>query len=85
MTVGYEGDDVGVVNGTVDHGFNGDGVSEDLGPGGEVLVGEHDEGAFFFAGGDKLEGERRSVGVERNVADFVNDEQRDASQASEFV
>ena len=76
MTVAYESDDVGVVDETVDHGFNGDGVSEDLGPGGEILVGEHDEGTFFIAGGDKLEGERRSVGVEGNVADLVNDEQR---------
>ena len=52
-----------MVDEEVDHGFDGDGVSEDLGPGLEVLFGGHDEGALFVAGGDKLEEERGSVGV----------------------
>jgi len=55
VAVAFEHDDVAVMDETVDHGFNGDGVSEDLGPGGEALVGGHDEGGLFVAGGDQLE------------------------------
>ena len=43
VAVAFEDVDVGVVDEAVDHGFDGDGVSEDLGPGGEALVGGHDE------------------------------------------
>ena len=39
VAVAFEDVDVGVVDETVDHGFDGDAVSEDLGPGGEALVG----------------------------------------------
>ncbi len=36
--VAFEGEDVGVVDEPVDHGFDGDSVTEDLGPCGERLV-----------------------------------------------
>jgi hypothetical protein len=36
--VAFEGDDVGVVDAAVDHGFDGDGVAEDLDLGEERLV-----------------------------------------------
>ena len=36
--VSFEDDDFGVVNEPVDHGGYGDGVPEDLRPGGEALV-----------------------------------------------
>jgi hypothetical protein len=36
--VAFEGEDVGVVDESVDHGFDRDGVAEDLGPCGERLV-----------------------------------------------
>ena len=39
VAVAFEDVDVGVVDEAVDHGFDRDGVSEDLGPGGEALVG----------------------------------------------
>lgn len=55
---------MGVVDEPVDHGGDGDGVSEDLRPGGEVLVGGDDEGGPFVAGGDEGEEEGGGVGVE---------------------
>jgi len=58
---------VGVVDEAVDHGFDGDGVAEDFCPGGEALVGGHDQGALFVAGGDKLEEEGSGVGVEKGM------------------
>jgi hypothetical protein len=53
----FEGEDVGVVNDSVDHG-GGDGlVSDDAGPAGERQVaGEHQRGVFV-AGADELEEE----------------------------
>jgi hypothetical protein len=56
-----------VVDEAVDHGFDGDGVAEDLGPGGEALVGGHDEAALLVAGGDELEEQGGGVGVEGDV------------------
>ena len=39
---------------------------------------------MFVAGRDELVEQRRGVGVEWDVADFVDDEQRDASEAFEL-
>ena len=64
VAVAFEDDDVGVVDEPVDHGGDGDGVAEDLCPGGEVLVGGDDEGGSFVAGGDELVEEGGGVGVE---------------------
>src|SRR5215211_2427016 len=53
--VALQGDDLGVVNESVDH-RGGDGVvAEDLAPAGEVLVGRDDQAGSFVAGGDELE------------------------------
>lgn len=47
--VAFEDDDFGVVDEPVDHGCDGDGVAEDLGPGGEAPVGGDDQAAAFVA------------------------------------
>ena len=80
-----EDDDFGVVDEAVDHGFDGGGVAEDLGPGGEVLVAGDDEAGSFVAGGDEREEQRGGVGIEGDVADLVDDDERDASEPFEFV
>ena len=40
---------------------------------------------MFVSAGDELEEQGRCVGVEGDVADFVDDEERDAAEAFEFV
>jgi len=41
--------------------------------------------SFVRSGGDELEEEGRGVGVEGDVADFVDDEERDAAEAFQLV
>jgi hypothetical protein len=50
VAVALEDDDLGAVDKAVDHGSDRDGIAEDLGPGGERLVGAHDEAGSFVAG-----------------------------------
>ena len=77
-------DDLGVVDEPVDH-RGGDGVvAEHLAPAAEGLVGGDDEAGPFVAGGDELEEQVGGFGFERDVAHFVDDEQRVAAQAAEL-
>ena len=64
----------------VDHRDGGDLVAEDLAPGRERLVGGDDQRGAFVAGGDEAEHEVGGFWVERDVADFVDHEQRDERQ-----
>jgi hypothetical protein len=57
-----EDDDFGVVDEAVDHGFDGGGVAEDLGPCGEVLVAADDEAGALVARRDEREEQGGSVG-----------------------
>jgi hypothetical protein len=71
--VAFEGDDVDVVDESVDH-RGGDGVvSEDFAPSGRTLAG-HDQGCSFVAGRDELEEQVRGFVFEGDVADFVDDQ-----------
>ena len=63
----------------------GDVVAEDLAPGGEWLVGGDDQAGAFVAAGDEHEHQVRGLGVERDVADLVADQQRVALEAFELV
>ena len=75
VAVAFEADDVGVVNDAVDHG-GGDGeVSEYVTPASKRQVARHDQGRVFVAGGHELEEQVRGVLVERDVADFIDDQQ----------
>jgi hypothetical protein len=74
-----------VVDQAVNH-CGGDGVvAEDFSPAAEGFVGCDDDAGSFVAGGDELEEQVRCFGFEGQVADFVDDQQRDPAQAFEFV
>ena len=53
--VALDGDDLGVVDESVDHGGGDDGVAEDLAPAAEGVVGGDDQAGSFVAGRDELE------------------------------
>ena len=74
-----------MVDEAVDHGGGDDVVAEDLAPTAEGLVRGDDESGSFVAGGDELEEQVRRFGLERDVADLVDDEQRVASEAGQLV
>ena len=84
VAVAFEGDDLGVVDEAVDHGGGDDVVAEDLAPAAERLVAGDDQAGPFVAGGDELEEQVRGFGLERDVADLVDDQQRVAAEADEF-
>ena len=57
----------------VDHRGGDHVVAEDLAPGAERLVGGDDHRGVLVAAGDELEHQVRGFGVERDVADLVDD------------
>jgi len=85
VAVALEGHDFGVVDEPVDHGCGDDVVAEDFAPPAERFVGRHDEAGSFVAVGHQLEEQVRGLGLERDIADFVDDEQRDAAELDQLV
>jgi site-specific DNA recombinase len=79
------GDHLSVVNQAVDHGRGDDVVAEHLTPAAERFVGGHDQAGPLVARGHQLEEQVGSLGLERDVADLVDDEQRVAAQPDEFL
>ena len=65
----------------VDHRRGDDLVAEDLAPGRERLVRGDDHAGALVAGGDEAEHQVRGLGVERDVADFVDDDRAGRSRA----
>ena len=84
VAVAFEGDDLGVVDEPVDHGGGDDVVAEDLAPAAERLVAGDDEAGSLVAGGDELEEQVGGFGLEGDVADLVDDQQRVAAEADEL-
>ena len=80
--VALDGDDFGVVDEAVDHGGGDDVVAEDFAPASEGLVAGDDQRGALVAAGDELEEQVRGFGFEGDVADFVDDDQGVAAQAS---
>ena len=78
-------EDLGVVDETIDHRGGGHVVAEDLTPRGERLVAGDDHRRALVAARDEHEHQARGLGVERDVADLVADQQRDPLQAGELV
>ena len=72
------------MNEAVDHRGSDDVIAEDLAPAAEGLVGRADQRGAFVAPGDEHEHEVRGLGIERDVADLVDDQQRDPLQAVEL-
>ena len=56
-----------------------DGIAEDLAPIGKAAFRGEDHRALFVAGVDELEEQVVAAGSDREVADFVDDEQRKAA------
>ena len=73
-------DDNGMVKQAVEQGRGDDGIAEELAPFGEAAVGGEDHGAFFVAGVDELEEQIAAAWHDRQVADFVDDEERRAAR-----
>ena len=71
----FEGDDVGVVDDSVDHRRGDGGLAEDLSPAGERQVGGQDDRGLLVSGGDELEEQVGRFGVEGDVADLVDDDE----------
>jgi hypothetical protein len=74
-----------VVNEPVDHRGGDDVVAEDLAPARERFVGGDDQRGAFVAAPDEHEHEVRGLGVERDVADLVDDQERESLQPGQFV
>jgi hypothetical protein len=76
-------DDVGAVGEAVDDGLREPRVGEDLGPFAERQVGGDDQAAAFVAFGEDLEDELGGAVGQREVAEFVKDDELGARVASD--
>jgi hypothetical protein len=76
VAVAFEGDNVGVVDESVDHGGGDDIVAEHLSPAAELLVGGDDQAGVLVSRRDELEEQVRCFGLEGDVADLVDNQQR---------
>jgi hypothetical protein len=74
-----------VVDEAVDHGGGDGGVAEDFAPASEGLVAGDDDRRSFVAAADELEEQVGGLSFEGDVADLVDDEERDPAEATELV
>ena len=81
----FQGEDVGVVNDAVDHRGGDCLVAEHATPARERKVRGEDQRGVFIARRDELEDEVRSVLLEGQVADFVDDDQSGNKPRSRIV
>jgi len=82
--VAFEAEDLGVMDEAVDHRGGGHVVAEDLTPRRERLVAGDDHRRALVAARDEHEHQAGGLGVKRDVADLVADQQRDPFQAGEL-
>ena len=80
-----DGQDVAVMQESVEDGGGEDVVTEDGSPLGEVLVARDDRGAFFVSAADQLEKHVGFVAVESEIADFVDHQQRWSHEIGELA
>ena len=62
-----------------------DWIAEDFAPFCKAAVRGEDHRAFFVAGVDELEEQIAAAGDHRQVADLVDDEQREAAEVPDFL
>jgi hypothetical protein len=82
--VALEGEDLGVMDEPVDHRDGGHLVTEDFAPSAEGLVAGDDQRRALVARRDEAEHEVGGFGIERDVADFVDDQDGDERQPAQF-
>ena len=78
-------DDDGMVEQPIEQRGGDDGIAEDLAPFGEAAVGGEDHRALLVAGVDELEEQIAAAGDDRQVADLVDDEQREAAEEADLL
>src|SRR5919197_3891155 len=84
VAVSLEGQDLGVVDEPVDHRRGDDLVAEDLAPARERLVRGDDHRGPLVARRDQAEHQVRRLGVEGDVADLVDDDQRHEAEPAQL-
>jgi hypothetical protein len=85
LAVAFEREDFGVVDEPVDHRGGDDLVAEALAPGGEGLVAGDEQAGVFVAAADEREDQLGRLGVEADLADLVNHEQRRPEQPAQLL
>ncbi len=81
----FDLNDDSVVKQSVEKGRRRDGIAEDVAPLGEASVWGEDHRALFVPGVDELEEEIAAGGRDREVADLVDDEQREAAVVADLL
>ena len=74
----------GMMQKAVEERGGDDGVAEDVSPLGEAAVRGEDHGAPLITGVDELEEQIAAARNDREVADFVDNEQGEAAEVSDF-
>ena len=85
IAVALQADDLGVVDQAVDHGGGNGGVPEHLAPAPEGPIGGDQHRGPLVAGRHQLEEQVGRLGLEGDVAHFVDDEEGVAPEAAELV
>ena len=75
VAVAPDRDDVAVVEKAIEDGGSHHGVAEHGAPFPDGSVGRHEHGAALIASADKLKEQVGGIGLERQVAKFVDDEE----------
>ena len=75
IAVSADGDDVAVVEQSIEDGGRDDGIAKDRAPFSHGPVGGHEHGAALIAAADELEEQMRGVGLERQIAELVDNQQ----------
>src|SRR5262249_35757042 len=78
-------DDDGMMKKSIEQCRGDDWVAEDLTPFCEAAVGSEDHGSALVAGVDELEEQIAAAWDDRQVADFINDEQGEAAEESDLL
>ena len=69
----------------VQQGRGDDGIAKNFAPFGKAAIGGEDHGALFVAGVDELEEQIAAAGNDRQVADFVDDEQCKSAEEPDLL
>lgn len=81
----FDLDDDGVVKKPVQEGRGDDGVTKNFAPFCEAAIGREDHCALLVTGVDELEEQISTAGNDRQVADFVDDEQGEPAEEPDLL